>query len=76
MARVRPFKSTASLEFLRTQLFEWALERHRDQGSAGCVDYVLRSLESAVSEHRLLFPVSALHVQSPLTLGSGIRLPG
>ena len=70
MARVRPFNSTASLEFLRTQLFQWALERHRDQGSAGCVDYVLRSLESAVSEHRLLFPVSALHVQSPLTLGS------
>ena len=70
MARVRPFKSTASVEFLRTQLFEWVKERHRGQGSAGCVDYVLRGLESAAAEHRLLFPVSDLHVQSPLTLGS------
>ena len=69
-ARVRPFKSTASVEFLRTQLFEWAMECHRGQGSGRCVDYVLRALESAVSEHRLLFPVSDLHVQSPLTLGS------
>ena len=70
MARVRPFKSTASVEFLRTQLFEWVKERHRGQGSAGCVDYLLRALESAAAEHRLLFPVSDLHVQSPLTLGS------
>ena len=70
MARVRPFKSTASVEFLRTQLFEWVKERHRGQGSAGCVDYFLRALESAAAEHRLLFPVSDLHVQSPLTLGS------
>ena len=70
MARVRPFKSTASVEFLRTQLFEWVMERHRGEGSAGCVDYLLRALESAAAKHRLLFPVSDLHVQSPLTLGS------
>ena len=70
MARVRPFKLTASLEFLRTQIFEWVKERHRGQGSAACVDYLLRGLESAAAEHRLLFPVSDLHVQSPLTLGS------
>ena len=70
MARVHPFKLTASVEFLRTQLFEWAVERHRQRSSAGCVDYVLRALESAASEYRLLFPVSDLHVQSPLTLGS------
>ena len=30
----------------------------------------MRALESAAAEHRLLFPVSDLHVQSPLTLGS------
>ena len=70
MARVRPFKLTASLEFLRSQIFQWVKERHRGQGSAGCVDCVLRALESAAAEHRLLFPVSDLHVQSPLTLGS------
>ncbi len=70
MAKVRPFKSTASVKFLRAQLFEWALECYRGHGSARCVDYVLRALESSVSEHRVLFPVSALHVQSPLTLGS------
>ena len=70
MARVRPFKLTASLKFLRTQIFEWVKERHRGQGSAACVDYLLRALESAAAEHRLLFPVSDLHVQSPLTLGS------
>ena len=70
MARVRPFQSTASVEFLRKQIFEWVKERHRGQGSAGCVDYVLRALESAAAEHRLLFPVSDLHVQSSLTLGS------
>ena len=70
LARARPFKSTASVEFLRSQIFEWVKERHRGQGAAGCVDYVLRALESAAAEHRLLFPVSDLHVQSPLTLGS------
>ena len=70
MARVRPFKSTASVEFMRTQLFEWVKERHRGEGSAGCVDYLLRAWESAAAEHRLLVPVSDLHVQSPLTLGS------
>ncbi len=70
MARVRPFQSTASVEFLRTQIFEWVMERHRGQGSTGCVDYLLQALESAAAEHRLLFPVSDLHVQSPLTLGS------
>ena len=70
MANVEPFKSTASVEFLRTQLFEWVKERHREQSSAGCVDCLLRGLESAATEHRLLFPVSDLHVQSPLTLGS------
>ena len=70
LARVRRFKSTASVEFLRTQIFEWVKKRHRGQGSAGCVDYLLRALENAAAEHRLLFPVSDLHVQSPLTLGS------
>ena len=70
MARVRPFKLTASLEFLRTQIFEWVKERHRGQGSEGCVDYLLRALESAAADHRLLFPVSDLHVQSRLRLGS------
>ena len=69
MAGVHPFKTTASVEFVREQLFEWALERHRGQGSAGCVDYVLRALEREAEEHRLLFPVSDLHAQSPLTLG-------
>ena len=62
MAKVRPFKSTASVKFLRTQIFEWVKERHRKQGSAGFVDYLLRALESAAAEHRLLFPVSDLHV--------------
>ena len=43
----------------------------RNQGSAEVRGLrLLRSLERAMSEHRLLFPVSALHVQSPLTLGS------
>ncbi len=69
IAKVRPFKLTASLEFLRSQIFEWVKDRHRGQGSAGCVDYLLGALESAAAEHRLLFPVSDLHVQSPLTLG-------
>lgn len=70
MAKVRPFKTTASVKFLRTQIFEWVKERHRGQSSAGCVDYILRALESAAAEHRLLFPVSDFHVQSPLPLGS------
>ena len=70
MARVHPFKTTASVEFLREQLFEWALARHRGQDSAGCMDHVLQALERESTEHRLLFPVSDLHVQSPLTLGS------
>ena len=69
LAKVRPFKSIASPQFLRTEVFEWVKKRDRGQESAGCVDYVLRSLKSAVAEHRLLFPVSDLHVQSPLTLG-------
>ena len=69
MARVPAFRETASVEFLREQLFEWALERHRGKGSLGCVDSVLQALEREVAEHRLLFPVSDLHVQSPLTLG-------
>ena len=70
MARVRPFKFTASLKFLRSQIFEWVKARHRGQDSAGCVDYLLQALESAATEHRLLIPVSDLHVQSPLKLGS------
>ena len=70
MAKVQPFRSTASIEFLRSQIFEWIKERHRGHGSAGCVDYVLRVLESAAAEHRMIFPVSELHVQSTLTLGS------
>ena len=70
MAKVQPFQLTASLKFLRRQIFEWILERHRGQSSVGCVDYVLRVLESKAAEHRLLFPVSDLHVQSTLTLGS------
>ena len=70
MAGTRPFKSTASLEFLRDQIFRWAIERDRGRGSEGCVDHVLRALTSAAVEHRLLFPVSHLHVESPLVLGS------
>ena len=70
MARVRPFNTTASVKFLCTQIFEWVKERHRGHSSAGCVDYILRGLESAAAEHRLLFPVSDLYVQSPLALGS------
>ena len=70
MAKVQPFKSTASVQFLRTQIFEWIKERHRGQSSAGCVDFVLRALESKAAEHRMLFPVSDLYVQSTLTLGS------
>ena len=70
MARVRPFNTTASVKFLRTQIFEWVKERHRGQTSAGCVDYILRGLENAAAEHGLLYPVSDLYVQSPLTLGS------
>ena len=70
MAKVRPFKSTASVEFLGAQIFEWVKDRHRGRSSLGCVDYILGALESAATEQRLLFPVSDLHVQSPLTLGS------
>ena len=69
LAKVRPFKSIASVEFLRTEVFEWVKKRDRGQESAGCADYVLRSLKGAVAKHRVLFPVSDLHVQSPLTLG-------
>ena len=69
MARARPFNTTASVKFLRTQIFEWVKERRRGQASAGFVDHILRGLESAAAEYRLLFPVSDLHVQSPLTLG-------
>ena len=70
MAGTRPFKSTASLEFLRDQIFRWAIERARGEGSEGCVDHVLRALNLAAVEHRLLFPVFHLHVESPLVLGS------
>lgn len=70
MARVRPFRGTASVKFLREQIFEWVKERHRGQSSVGCVDFVLQRLENAAAEHGLLFPVSDLDVQSPLTLGS------
>ncbi len=70
MANARPFRLTASVEFLRSQIFEWVKERHRGHVSSGCVDYVLRALESAATDHRMIFPVSQLHVQSPLTLGS------
>ena len=70
MAKVRPFKSTASVEFLGAQIFEWVKDRHRGRSSLGCVDYILGAFESAATEQRLLFPVSDLHVQSPLTLGS------
>ena len=70
MAKVQPFQLTASIKFLQRQIFEWMLERHRGHGSVRCVDYVLRVLESKAAEHRLLFPVSDLHVQSTLTLGS------
>jgi hypothetical protein len=44
MAKVRPFASTASVEFLRTQIFEWVKEHHRGRGSVGCVDFVLDAL--------------------------------
>ena len=64
MAKVQRFHLTASIEFLRSQIFEWIKERHRGHGSVGCVDYVLRVLESAAAEHRMIFPVSELHVQS------------
>ena len=69
MRKVEPFKSTASMEFLRGQIFEWINDRHRGHGSAGCVTHVLQALRTAVAQHRLLFPVSELHVLSPLTLG-------
>ena len=69
MRKVEPFKSTASIEFLRGQIFEWIKSRHRGHGSAGCVTHVLQALRTGVAQHRLLFPVSELHVQSPLTLG-------
>ena len=40
MAKVQPIKSTASIEFLRKQIFEWILERSSwPDGSGGCVDY-------------------------------------
>ena len=60
----------ALTQFLRSQIFEWVKERHRGYVSSGCVDHVLRALESAATDHRMIFPVSQLHVQSPLTLGS------
>ena len=69
MAKTEPFRSTASVQFLRTQIFEWTKERHRGQSSSGCVDFVLSALESQAAEHRMLFPISDLHVQSPLKLG-------
>ena len=34
------------------------------------MDHVLRALDAAAVEHRLLFPISDLHVESALTLGS------
>ena len=70
MARTQPFKSTASQAFLTDQLFDWVIHKRRGHDSAGCVDFVLDALGKAVVEHRLLFPVSDLYVQSPLTLGS------
>ena len=70
MVRTRPFKSMAGLEFLRDHILEWAVERDRGQGSEGCVDHLLRALNSVAAEHRLLFPVSDLHVESPIVLGS------
>ena len=70
MAKVKPFHATASIQFLQSQIFEWIKERHRGHGSAGCVDHVLLELENAAAEHRMLFPVSELHVQSTFTLGS------
>ena len=41
MANARPFRLTASVEFLRSQIFEWVKERHRGHVSSGCVDYGL-----------------------------------
>ena len=70
MARTQPFKSTASQAFLTDQLFDWVIRKRRGHDSAECVDVVLDALGKAVVEHRLLFPVSDLYVQSPLTLGS------
>lgn len=69
MAKTEPFRSTASVQFLRTQIVEWTKERYRGQSSSGCADFVLRALESQAAEHRMLFPISDLHVQSPLKLG-------
>ena len=34
LAKVRPFKSIASVEFMRTELFEWVKKRDRGQESA------------------------------------------
>ena len=70
MSQVQPFRSTASVEFLLTEIFEWTKKRHRRQSSEACVDFVLRALEGKATKHRMLFPVSDLHVQSALTLGS------
>ncbi len=69
MARKRPFQSMASNQFLRDRLFAWVLERDRGQSSTAWIDFVLHALGAAAAEHRLLFPVSDLHVESPLVLG-------
>lgn len=69
MARTRPFRSIASIHFLRDRLFAWVLERDRGQSSTACMDYVLNAVSAAAAEHRLLFPVSDLHIESSLVLG-------
>ena len=70
MSKVRPFRFTASVEFLLSRIFEWTKKRRRRKTSEACVDFVLGALEGEAMEQRMLFPVSDLHVQSTLTLGS------
>ena len=69
MAKVAPFTSTASIEFLQTQIFEWVKVTTGAQPAVGCVDFVLGALAAAAAEHKVLVPVSDLHVESPLAFG-------
>jgi hypothetical protein len=70
MAKVAPFASTASIEFLQTQIFEWVTVTTGAQPAVGCVDFVLGALAAVAAEHAVLVPVSDLYVESPLIFGS------
>jgi hypothetical protein len=70
MAKVAPFASTASIEFLQTQIFEWVKVTTGAQPAVGCVDFVLGALAAVAAEHAVLVPVSDLYVESPLIFGS------